>query len=561
MTGVPGIASERAQALLVGANRIAYGQFQVRGPQVVVDVAVEDPVALKTVRTLSAHGSTADLAGLALSIAKQIDGRASVYPTRSAAALQAYATAMETPGAAAARPLEAAIAADPGFGPPYLMLSQIKIAQQDRAGAEALLTQAAARVSGMPPIDRARIELEAAMLRGDGPGRQRALAELAKATPDDATVWRALGEDAYNQRRFPEAITAFKKSNEVEPDANVYNTLGYAEAHAGNEAGARAALEQYAKMRPAEANPFDSLGDVELRVGKYDEAVKFYEQAFQKDRAFLGGGSLFKAAWARLYAGDVAAADALFARYIENRRNGKDPLVEFREAEWRWLTGRRDEGYANMLAFAKAHGADGLREMASRAYSQLAFWDLARGRNAQAAQMAMEAWKTVGQSSAGLAVLARFATQPPASASEWAVRGERAFAQPQAAGLRNLAVAYSLLFAREYAAALPLVRSIYQGSNPNTEESLPVLLAWMLLEAGKVDDAAPLLARTPIPANDGVPAPSVLSFPKILYLRGLMAEKQGRKDEAAAEYKKFLAVSGPVDLVWGDERHAREFVK
>ena len=43
-------------------------------------------------------------------------------------------------------------------------------------------------------------------------------------------------------------------------------------------------------------------------------------------------------------------------------------------------------------------------------------------------------------------------------------------------------------------------------------------------------------------------------LPRIFYLRGLLASKEGRKDDARGYYEKFLALSGPDPLIWGEEK-------
>ena len=50
-------------------------------------------------------------------------------------------------------------------------------------------------------------------------------------------------------------------------------------------------------------------------------------------------------------------------------------------------------------------------------------------------------------------------------------------------------------------------------------------------------------------------------MPRLFYLRGLLAEKEGRRDAARGEYQKFLKLSGPDPLIWGEEKKAQEAVR
>ena len=45
-------------------------------------------------------------------------------------------------------------------------------------------------------------------------------------------------------------------------------------------------------------------------------------------------------------------------------------------------------------------------------------------------------------------------------------------------------------------------------------------------------------------------------FPRIYYLRGELAEKQGKPSEARANYRLFEQLSGPDPLIWGEEPRA-----
>ena len=562
VTSAPGISAERTQALLGGATRIAYGEYELRGGRLQAHLTLEDPATGRVVAMASAGSGAGEVIGLAGVLARQVNSGARPYLTRNQEALRLYSTAIEAGPAPAAQALAGAIAADPDFAPPYLMLAQARIAARDTAGADAVLSRALSHAAAMPEAERARIQLDAALLRGDAAGRRTALAALARATPGDATVWRALGEDAGNRRQYRESVEAYRKAAALEPnDAATLNALGYAAAHAGDLAAARQALEQYGRLRPAEANPLDSLGDVHLYQGKLKEAEDYYQQAWKKDAAFLGGGTLFKAAWAHLLTGDAAGADAIAMRYLEARRKAGDPVVEYRQAQWEWIAGRRLAGYAHLQSFARAHHTGALMDMAARAYAQLALWDLALGERTRALAALEMAKSLAGPGSAGMTAMAGFLAQPRTTASEWSVRAERAFPQPAQAGFKNFALAYALLLNGEFAAAAPLLREMVQSGGPGADETLPVLLAWAWLETGKAADAAPLLAANPIPSPDGVTPFTVMHFPRLLYLRGRLAEAQQNRAAAAQAYRAFLELSGPTPLVWGEEKRAREFVR
>jgi tetratricopeptide (TPR) repeat protein len=559
---VPGISAERTLAFASGATRLGYGEYSVRAGRLSARLTIEDPRTGKTVKLFSAgpsgHPAADDVFAVASELARQISTRVAPYGTNSVPALKAYMAAEESATTAAtAQNLEQAIAADPDFGPPYRLLAELDAHRQDRAAADALLGQALARAGAMPPAERARLELEAANLHGDSAARKSALTTLVALEPNDAATWNSLAELCMSRREYQQAVQAYRKLVQVEPeDAGALNQLGYAAAYAGSLDTALEALHRYQALRPAEANPLDSQGDVSLLAGRLREAENLYLQAAKKDPNFESGGDLWKAAMARLMSGDVAGADTLFQQFIQAREAAKDPVVEYRQAEWSWISGRRKSACQRIEAFARGAENGRLREFASRAYSQLAVWSLVMGDRTAAAQLAQKGVLLAGPSSAGAAMVARFLTEPPASPPEWSVRAERLFPNAAEDSLKDFALVYALLLDKQFQPASLLLKQLYDGANPSADPGLPVLLAWTCLETGRANDAAPLLRFNPIPSASGASMFAAFDFPRIYYLRGLLAEQQGKPGEARANYRLFRQLSGPDPLIWGEEQRA-----
>jgi tetratricopeptide (TPR) repeat protein len=211
-----------------------------------------------------------------------------------------------------------------------------------------------------------------------------------------------------------------------------------------------------------------------------------------------------------------------------------------------------------MGAFALANESGPLREIASRAYAELAIWSLESGDREGAAGLARKALSIAGPASAGNALVAKFLASAPGGSSEWAVRAEQQFPGPAQSAIKNFALAYALLLSQQFQPAMLLLRQMWEAGSPTADEGLPVMLAWCELETGRVKDAAPLLAANPIPSPNGLTPYTGFYIPRLLYLRGLLAEKEGRASDARAYYDKFLALSGPDPLLWGEERKVRQ---
>jgi len=348
-----------------------------------------------------------------------------------------------------------------------------------------------------------------------------------------------------NRHDYAQSVAAYQKALAVEPDdVNVLNQLGYAAAYAGDLETATRALLRYGALRPADANPLDSLGDVNLLLGRLREAENFYLQAAKKDPGSQGGGEFFK------------AAVALSKHFIDARDKAKDPLADFHKAQWAWIGGRRKEAYDQLAAFARGAETGPLPEAAAQAYGQLTIWSVALGNRSDSALMAQKAATLARPASAALAAAARFLAQPSASAAEWSARAERSFPDPSQKSVRDAALAYALLADKEFQAASLVLKPMYDAANPTLDDSLAVLLGWTFIETGKPKEAAALLRFNPIPAATGVKPFTAFYFPRLFYLRGRIAALAGNRDQAQAQFRLFHQLSGDQPLLWGEEAGA-----
>jgi tetratricopeptide (TPR) repeat protein len=554
--GAPGVSSERVLALAGGANRLAYGEYWRQGGRVEARLTWEDLPSGKTGVIVASGG---DVVGTADAIARQLSGQAAPYATRNSTAIRAYVLGLEaTDAGAGARWFEQAIAADPDYGPPYRLLAQWQLQQRDRNGAAAVFQQALARGNRMAAIDRAQLAFNYASLNGDAQARRRALADWARLTPDDPLVWTTTAELAMSGHAYRQAVDSYQKALAVQPDdPALLNQLGYASAYAGNLDTAVRTLERYGSLRPGDANPLDSLGDVNLLLGHLREAENFYLQAAKKDPGFLGGGEYRKAAMARLMTGDVNGAGALDKQYVDRRAEARDPLADYYRAEWLWISGSRKEAYQRLAEFAGDAESGPLRQAAGEAYAELAVWSVALGDRAAAARMAQKAGSLATPASANTVAVAQFLAQPSASTAEWGARADRAFSQSAEKSLRDRALAYALLVDGQFGVALQTLKAAYEGDGSGSDEGTALMLAWCYVETGLAKEAAGLLRFNPLPPRAGIDPFRVFYFPRLLYLRGRVAAQAGQADAAGAEFRLFRQLSGPTPLVWGEEAQAR----
>ena len=551
----PGVSAERTAALASGATKIAFGQYTVRGGMLEARMTVEDEITGTLTVLDPVSAPAADIVSVASGLARQISAQATPYPTKNPLVVETHVKAFEhidTPGIE--DELNKAIAADPNFGPAYRELAQLKVQHRDLAGALEVLGRGLA--SQAPAADKALIQLEAATLRNDPNARREAMAALSKTDPNDPEVWRDLGVAAMAAHRYPQAVEAYRRTVAIQPDdGNFWNQLGYAAAYSGDTATATNAIGRYRQLLPESPNPVDSAGDIDFIAGHLRPAEDAYLQNARKHPEFFAGLDFLKAAMARLMTGDVSGADAIAQQYFDARAAAKDPVLEFRKAQWAWISGRRKAaGQQREQLVRGVPEAGPARAVAVHAYTELAIWTLMLGNRETAAGMAQKAAELAKPASSVQATLARFLSQPAASAAEWQARAKALVPDPAQSAIANMALADALLIAKEFSAARPVLQAMYDGGTATADEGLPVLLAWADVEAGHIPEAAALLRFNPPLSDAGITWSTPLYFPRIFYLRAVVAEKQNKPDEARENRRIFKALSGPDPLLWDEEK-------
>jgi hypothetical protein len=123
-------------------------------------------------------------------------------------------------------------------------------------------------------------------------------------------------------------------------------------------------------------------------------------------------------------------------------------------------------------------------------------------------------------------------------------RAATAFPAPQEANIRRLAVGYALLFSRRFQAAVKPLEEMYQATQPSSPDWPAVPLAWALAESGQFGRVPQLVSGNQAPDVAAQGPLRSLVFPKVLYVRAMLATKQGRRDQAEADLKLFRMYAG-----------------
>ena len=301
-------ASNVREAQSTNAQQVIQGFVTGHPGDLRVNAVIRDEQLQRTVRSIAAHGATPIEAATAL--ARQITPAIKPFGTTNNDAIREYFSG---------RPANA-IAVDPNFGAAHVAnIEKLLLSGQKEELPKAL---SAARAAKLSDLDLARVQA----LAGETPkSRSDALRVLARASRDDVSLWNSAAQAALTSKDYKGAIEAFRKGLELVPTNIVFwNTLAYAQTFAGDFEGSKRSIAEYERLQPSDANPVDSLGELNFYEGKFAEAEKLFLQANAMNNAALGGGELYRAALCRYLLGDQAKADDLVRQYLDFRSKHND---------------------------------------------------------------------------------------------------------------------------------------------------------------------------------------------------------------------------------------------
>lgn len=148
-----------------------------------------------------------------------------------------------------------------------------------------VLTSAACPRSG-PEVDPKLaadghyVAAQSAYLKGDFATAHAQFAEVRKLSPEDPRLPVAEGELFLSEANVGQALASFEEAARREPRrASTWARLGHLYSLKGDRAKAFEALGKALAVNPKDPSALETLGELELKEGKTDEAVKHYVQA------------------------------------------------------------------------------------------------------------------------------------------------------------------------------------------------------------------------------------------------------------------------------------------
>jgi tetratricopeptide (TPR) repeat protein len=241
-----------------------------------------------------------------------------------------------------------AVELDPDFALAHAYLGRAVPGADGAASLEKAVTLSAS----LPEAEKTVIQAMSQSRAGDPAGSMASWKKAAELAPGDWRLQVQLGNEANRLGNYAEAQPDLDRAATIKPDlAIVHNGLAY--AHAGQKQWdeAIAAAQKQVELLPKEPNPQDTLGEIYLRAGKFDEAEKAFQAALATETKF--GLAWQGTAIARGSRGDMKGALEAFVK----GRDGTPP--QFRgdavlEGAWLKLAaGKGPEALKDLAALEK----------------------------------------------------------------------------------------------------------------------------------------------------------------------------------------------------------------
>jgi serine/threonine-protein kinase len=314
--GQPEAGADPAEAFELvreaGARAVVAGAVYRSGSDFRLDVRVEDLGSSRLIAATSVRGP--DVFALAdelvgrLRAALRVEGDGAGRGIAEITTHSIEAFRLYTEGYAAIRglrtnearqALEAALRLDPGYALAHVALSEAFEKFSDQKRAEEHLARAQALAGRLSERDRLLVEAREAHFAGQTDRTVRALETFIARWPTEDTAWdllvHAYGRDPALKPRQLDVLRRWRAAVPGPGAGHMHNHFGYAYIDAGRLDEATRSFEAYIRVNPKEPNAYDSFAEALMIAGRLPEALASYERALAIDPLF--GGSLAGRSW------------------------------------------------------------------------------------------------------------------------------------------------------------------------------------------------------------------------------------------------------------------------
>ncbi len=185
------------------------------------------------------------------------------------------------------------------------------------------------------------------------------LQQVVALLPQGKRARMFLGNFYYGQQEWALAEQEYVKVTQIDSTyAPVYNQLGYLFSNLERYDEAIEALRKYSDLRPEDPNPHDSMGEVYLWTGDFENSIKEYSRSLELDPEFTisiaGIGHNF------VFQGQYERARDEYAKMLDHAESVRDTIASsFWIAVSYIYEGKPDKAVEVMkerLQIARAHG-------------------------------------------------------------------------------------------------------------------------------------------------------------------------------------------------------------
>jgi eukaryotic-like serine/threonine-protein kinase len=186
--------------------------------------------------------------------------------------------------------LQKAIDLDPTFAAAYLWLGSACGALLEGNARDEAYKKAKEYSAKAPEKERLYIEAHyASAIEKNMDKRINIIREIAQKYPDEKQAHFDLGIIYHGRYMYPEAIGEHLKALAIDPKYGAaLNDLAYVYADSGDFEKALEYFQKYASVSPGDANPIDSIAELNLRMGNLNEAIRKYGEALEIKPDFYG---------------------------------------------------------------------------------------------------------------------------------------------------------------------------------------------------------------------------------------------------------------------------------
>ncbi len=456
-----------------------------------------------------------------------------------------------------------AIELDSNFAMAYFQLANVNLSNLSAAEFSSAMNKAYALRDRV--TERERLSILSAYAGGIERNLPKAISyleDLVEKYPHEQSAYIALGSFSQQIGQREKGAEIFLRGLQSDSlDKNLWNILAYAYASLNRKQPAMDAIERYLRLAPAEANPYDSKGDIYCLFADYDSAMVWWQKALSFRSDFPSAGKLFRAA---LVKQDEVAAEKYFHQFAVSFREEEKNFNEVWPVILPIQHGQLEQARKLLFEILASHKAQKLTDLILNDLDVLTLLDYEMSDYASMLKHAQERADELkkdptdiiaGRPTVAIALLKNGAKKNSSALMDQ-LKSDLAKEAPVTQASYDYGVGICMFEEAQYQRALDQFNTALKPLSPN---HAPLYhYAVCLLKSGRTEEAVHELQRLTqwIPVSNsafdldqlalsiyGLIAPT-----KAHYWLGVGYEELGRKQEAVREYEKFFEIWNKVDF-------------